>query len=860
MKTNTLLLITMLALGNSLAKDIPAVLPAPEAKAPAADKPVKVYILSGQSNMFGFGRVEGAAPTYPSIYLSADSSIKPCRMPVGDSGLLPHHVFQDEAGDAKGAKAAVHAGAYDANVDYSSKTPSKQSVVALGDVSATLPSIDGPHVVVVNGWIEVPMTGMHEVHPGFGTSEQAVASINGQEVYRKLDDNKATLTKIHLEAGKRHPLTITFTKPGSASFWMELVDINGHGDLKSIVTEEKLFPFLMDEKGEWIERNDVILCESYLDPNKFKGGRSTPLSATANGKTIGPELGFGSVMGTYHDEPVLLIKSCIGNRSLGWDCLPPGSERYEVDGTIYAGYKDSPMSWPKGTKPEPIDWYAGKQYDEFTQAIHGVLDNFDTLYPQYKDQGYEIAGFVWWQGHKDQNPVHASRYEQNLVNLIKSWRKEFKAPNAKWTIATIAFEGWRLDGPGKMIAEAQLAVSGDSGKHPEFKGNVKTIEARDYWREAHISPKDQNYHYHHNAGTYMMVGDALGRAMVELHGGKCEPTPETKKSDPIPTKPVSEMTLQEMAQLVVTTPFVSHWAKDPRKPTEEEFAAMQNALRPMILNDLLPAYVAEAPGVPAYRRHGASLMPLVTGENNEKQVQGGSLVTQYDQILDYYHSVGIDDYDWKPLDPAHLTAQWQYFSFDPPEVQEKAVGGRNREITLPAGMENWNAVDFDAAKAGWKTGKAPFGQNNGKLEPINPNCREASCGCNVKPNTLWEKEVLLMRTTFDIPPLEDNSRYRIVLGGSSHPFTGEGYAIYVNGKLFCESKEGYYKSGSGPRGGYILNDFLPELQKGKVTIAVKSFLRYTSHKNKEAPPTGHVNVWLEKATLPQSVQDLSKVK
>jgi hypothetical protein len=36
-------------------------------------------------------------------------------------------------------------------------------------------------------------------------------------------------------------------------------------------------------------------------------------------------------------------------------------------------------------------------------------------FPQCQEQGCEIAGFVWWQGHKDGNPAHASRYEQNLV-------------------------------------------------------------------------------------------------------------------------------------------------------------------------------------------------------------------------------------------------------------------------------------------------------------------------------------------------------------------------------------------------------------------------------------------------------------
>jgi len=39
--------------------------------------------------------------------------------------------------------------------------------------------------------------------------------------------------------------------------------------------------------------------------------------------------GEEAVMGEAFDEPVMLLKSCIGNRSLGWDLLPPGSERLE---------------------------------------------------------------------------------------------------------------------------------------------------------------------------------------------------------------------------------------------------------------------------------------------------------------------------------------------------------------------------------------------------------------------------------------------------------------------------------------------------------------------------------------------------
>ncbi|NQT37673.1 MAG: sialate O-acetylesterase, partial [Planctomycetes bacterium] len=260
----------------------------------------------------------------------------------------------------------------------------------------------------------------------------------------------------------------------------------------------------------WTVRGDVT----------YKGVISAvaqgPLTVGIQGNTIGPEMQFGHIMGYYHDEPVLLIKASIGNRSLGWDILPPGSERFTHDGRVYAGYKDTPDSWVEGEPKKEVNWYAGKQYDEYTEAIHDVLDNFATLFPEYKDQGYEIAGFVWWQGHKDGNAAHASRYELNLVNLIKAWRAEFKAPKAPFVMATIGFGGWEMAGPHVTVANAQLAVSGEKGKYPEFAGNVLTVETRDFWRDPSVSPSGQGYHYNRNAGTYMMVGDALGRGMVKL--------------------------------------------------------------------------------------------------------------------------------------------------------------------------------------------------------------------------------------------------------------------------------------------------------------------------------------------------------
>ena len=73
---------------------------------------------------------------------------------------------------------------------------------------------------------------------------------------------------------------------------------------------------------------------------------------------------------------------------------------------------------------------------------------------------------------------------------------------------------------------------GDPKKHPEFAGTVASVDTRDFWREVDESPTSQDYHYNRNAETYMLVGDALGRAMVGLLGGKAEPLPQAPRPKP----------------------------------------------------------------------------------------------------------------------------------------------------------------------------------------------------------------------------------------------------------------------------------------------------------------------------------------
>lgn len=286
---------------------------------------------------------------------------------------------------------------------------------------------------------------------------------------------------------------------------------NKKGTLQHLTKTEGKYSHLVDEEGKWTERKDVRYVQVMHRNGKMSTLRNEWLTVKGN---VGPELQFGHLMGQALKQPVLILKSCIGNRSLGWDLLPPGSKQFEFEGKIYAGYKQSPLSWKKGEEPKPINWYAGKQYDDDIGNAKKILADIGKYYPGATR--YELAGFVWWQGHKDQNAAHASRYEQNLVHLIKTLRKDFKAPKAKFVCATIAFGGDKLSGHGLTVAKAQLAVSGETGKYPEFKGNVKTVDARPFWHDKSVSPSGAGHHYNHNAETYMEVGNALGRAMAEL--------------------------------------------------------------------------------------------------------------------------------------------------------------------------------------------------------------------------------------------------------------------------------------------------------------------------------------------------------
>jgi len=824
----TVVLTTLLAAFTLHAGPVPLELTRPDDQPGDADKPVQVYVLAGQSNMVGMGDLRGARPHYPAVYLSADPAILPGRLSIGTSrkreaatwywrdrpAVRAHGLYQDAQGSTTGARVDNYAGDYDPSADYAKREPAKTTTMPLGVLSAQVPTIEGDCTPVAKAFIEVPVTGSYVVNVGFGASTHAIAKIDGKEVYRKEIGGQASQTKVELEADKRYPIEITYLQPGSAALWLKQVDLVGVGDLVTQTGKGK-FPYLIDDQGEWTVRQDV-----YYENARIENKQGSLLNAASNGGSLGPEVGFGFVMGTHHDAQVLLIKTAMGNRSLTSDFRPPSSGR-----------------------EEPDSQWEGLEYRLMVEGVKNTLENIDQVVPGYKGQGYEIKGFGWFQGHKDSGSTK-QQYEGHLVNLIKDLRKDLDAPDMKAVVATVGFGGYRVNtGNWKGVWEAQMAV-GDPEQHPDFAGNVASVDTRDFWRELEESPRGQDYHYHRNPEFYLLTGEAMGRAMVRLLGGEAATMPKSNRE-------------------AKTRAAMKAEAARPT-PTEADIAASIVATRPMIIDGVMQLYLDNP------RNEKALAADFTTAKTKPEKVPD-YVDDSADDVIAFLQEAGIDEYDWKPVLPGMRTAEWQIYSFDlennPYDAPEPKKGEKAKpvsvELNVPAGQENWFAKDFDAAQAGWETAPAPFGKPTAKTWPedyswVGGRYPTLYPPERPQPATVIENDVLLMRNTFDLPPAKPGHRYRIRVAGSIHPNSGEGYAIYVNGKLLREEKDGVTAwRRQGTRGSHVWHEFREDFTGGPVTIAVANFPMSNWNPGRYIPAIGPLSVWVETQKLPD-LDDLRK--
>jgi len=279
---------------------------------------------------------------------------------------------------------------------------------------------------------------------------------------------------------------------------------------------------------------------------------------------------------------------------------------------------------------------------------------------------------------------------------------------------------------------------------------------------------------------------------------------------------------------------------------------VRDALRPIIMNELIPAHVG---------RNRARLLKLAAAE--VQSAFPGGAGDPIDQLTNLYRRAGIDDYGWHLFGPNLRHAEWWYHTFDPipaEQVPWDQLITRYRDVTLPKGMEDWYSPEFDPQKAGWKRGQSAFGNWDGKIPEYNGPCSNPNCYGKTEVKTLWDKEVLLLHGTFTVPPMKEGYRYRLRVNDGDHVGSGGGYAIYINGKLLIEQHHCAGRGqGAKPKGAFVTKEFLEDFQGGKVTIAVKTFLRFNS-KYKVKPttriPQGRISLHFEEQRLPPMGDDL----
>ena len=308
-------------------------------------------------------------------------------------------------------------------------------------------------------------------------------------------------------------------------------NMQGHAALRTleylIYNEETAGEYQQwkDRDGRWAERSDVWVWTT-------DGERSGNLKPGFGASEIkmGPELGFGWVIGEHVGEQVLLIKICWGGRSVKRDFLPPSAD-VPPEETLQKELENARKRNPDATMDEVKARY-GKAYRDMMTHLNNVLGNLKQHFPEYDEKrGYELAGLVWFQGWNDmvdgsQRGEKYANYTKRLAQLIKDVRKDLKAPNLPVIIGEL--------GAGKRgdFQAAQEAVA----KLPEFQGNVKFVKTREFWEpevEKMVNEgvwtgpdwvkfynvgSERGYHYLGSARIYYRMGKAFGEGMVELLG------------------------------------------------------------------------------------------------------------------------------------------------------------------------------------------------------------------------------------------------------------------------------------------------------------------------------------------------------
>ena len=260
--------------------------------------------------------------------------------------------------------------------------------------------------------------------------------------------------------------------------------------------------------------SDRVYINSIADRNKKAGKLGVGYGADPS--KIGPEYGFGLSIAEKIDGPILLIKTSWGGKSLHYDFRPPSSGEYKLNEKELAG-----------DKVEEIKENAGLNYRLMHEAIHEVLANLKENHPDYNEpDGFEIAGFVWFQGFNDQfSPEFRDNYKTNMVNFIRDIRDEYDEPEMPFVIGVLGTGRTKEKVDANAVSVGQRAAA----KSTQFKGRVSSVESYkeyslyshavfekgwpEHFHEWDTVGSDRPYHYLGSGAFFIRLGDSFAKAM-----------------------------------------------------------------------------------------------------------------------------------------------------------------------------------------------------------------------------------------------------------------------------------------------------------------------------------------------------------
>lgn len=134
------------------------------------------------------------------------------------------------------------------------------------------------------------------------------------------------------------------------------------------------------------------------------------------------------------DKPVLLITTAWGGKSLAVNFRPPSSGLY----------RPSIKEIENGQVPTSES--VGHYYRKMIQFIRATLKDTESIrktVPGYDaKRGYELAGFVWFQGWNDMcNRHHLEQYTDNMIHFIGDVRRQLDAPHLPFLVGILGVYG-----------------------------------------------------------------------------------------------------------------------------------------------------------------------------------------------------------------------------------------------------------------------------------------------------------------------------------------------------------------------------------------------------------------------------------